>query len=255
MRLPVVDGQDRWSANMNPVDGLWYFLYRANRVVFTSALLRNPLATALRAVQDKRIVSMELRDGTVIENVPGNYSLLDLVYEIFVKNVYCREIPVRGNDLVVDIGANVGVFTLFAGKRTRGHVYAIEPVAALVEGLNNNVRRNALHNVSVHPGAAGGRDDLAGATTLQRFMDEQGIAKIDFLKIDCEGAEGEIFKSLPTEYLDRIENIALESHDRFSILKHAELENLFQDHGFQTRSWKKPNSDFGYLYAARRFSP
>src|SRR5262245_51439398 len=53
---------------------------------------------------------------------------------------------VRGGDVVYDIGANIGLYTLFAGKRVgaAGQVYAFEPHVANVRSLLHNVSENGL---------------------------------------------------------------------------------------------------------------
>lgn len=236
-------------------------LSRANRVARTGLLLADPVRAAMDAAKRRRIARMRLRDGTVIENVTGNYSLLDLVYEIFVKNVYCRQVAVQDNDVVVDIGANVGVFTLYAARRTCGEIFAVEPVPQLAAGLERNLHLNAVKHVRVVPCAIGGGEgvlDLAswGGTapiiSLQRFMDENQLGQIDFLKMDCEGAEGDVFQFTPPPYLERVRKIALEFHDGTSSLGHTQLVKLLQELGFVTWLRTKPTSVFGYLYAERR---
>lgn len=240
---------------------MWEWLSRANRVARNGLWLKHPFEVALDSAKHKRIARMQLRDGTVIENVAGNHSLLDLVYEIFVKNVYCRQVAIGDDDIVVDIGANVGVFTLYAAHRTSGEIFSVEPVPQLVTGLERNLQLNGLRNVHVHCCALGGSDGIldlgswggtAPIISLQRFMDENHLEKIDFLKMDCEGAEGDIFQLTPPAYLKRIRKIALEFHDGTSGLTHGELAELLQKLGFATWLRAKSTSPFGYIYAERR---
>lgn len=56
---------------------------------------------------------------------------------------------VHEGDEAVDIGANIGIYTLFLSKYTgeRGHVYAIEPVPVTFNILKNNIAKLGLHNV------------------------------------------------------------------------------------------------------------
>jgi FkbM family methyltransferase len=116
---------------------------------------------------------------------------------------------------VLDVGAHIGTFSLLASERApRGRVYAIEASAESARLLAVNVRLNRRHNVEVSHLALAGTDgtvdlhhDLAGnwghsitkplsglservpAVTLTRFLDERGIATVDFAKFNCEGAE------------------------------------------------------------------
>lgn len=239
-------------------------LSHANRIARTSLLLANPFATAWDAAKVKRVARMHLRDGTLIENVAGNYSLIDLVYEIFVKQVYCQQVTIQAHDIVVDIGANVGVFALYAARKTSGAIFAVEPAPQLAAGLARNLELNAMKNARVWRGALGGGagtlaladwDATAPIQSLPRFMDENQLDQIDFLKMDCEGAEGVVLQTTPLTYLKRVRKIALEFHDNASSLGHAELARLLQAAGFAVWLRAKPGVPFGYLYAARRAAP
>lgn len=78
-----------------------------------------------------------------------------LSYEHEVFDFLDRVIP--RYDAVVDIGANVGVFTCWFGKRLKGQgkVYAFEPSLTVFGRLLENVERNGLDNVQVFNCAIG----------------------------------------------------------------------------------------------------
>lgn len=68
----------------------------------------------LRGESARRVV---LRDGLVIESPPSN--LLWITEEVFFEKVYSPSgFAIGPEDVVVDIGANVGAFTLYAARRT-----------------------------------------------------------------------------------------------------------------------------------------
>ncbi len=135
--------------------------------------------------------------------------------EMRFLNRYLRE------DMVfVDIGANQGEYTLFAGKRLRhGRVLAFEPMSSFFEQLTENVRLNNLSNVRCFPlglsdkaakvpiyhnadnadnheglaslypvGTAGDTEEIS-LTTLDDLVLVENIEKIDFIKLDVEGSE------------------------------------------------------------------
>lgn len=56
----------------------------------------------------------------------------------------------KPGDIFVDIGANIGLYTVLAGRYVgeRGHVYAFEPCAKTYQRLLANVKLNKLANVS-----------------------------------------------------------------------------------------------------------
>ena len=110
----------------------------------------------------------------------------------------------------VDIGCNIGLYTLPLA-RAGGRVVAIDANAAMIDHLNFHLAANDLHNVSplnLAVGAGPGRvdlrihrDDLAivavqeaadGAVEMRDLLTivtEQGLDRIDALKIDIEGHE------------------------------------------------------------------
>jgi len=125
----------------------------------------------------------------------------------------------RPGDVFVDIGANVGFFSLLASRMVEnsGQVYALEPVPANVREIRANLRRNRLANVEVievaasdavgsatltltrHPGgaalaSAGSPPDPAGqlqveTATLDALVEQGRIRPPSTVKIDVEGAE------------------------------------------------------------------
>ena len=46
---------------------------------------------------------------------------------IFIHGYNPLHLHIERNDIVVDIGANIGIFTVFAASITRKTVYAFEP--------------------------------------------------------------------------------------------------------------------------------
>ena len=73
-----------------------------------------------------------------------------MLNDIFVKKHYTPPfLPINENDIVMDIGAIIGIFTLFATGKTRNSIYAFEPFLENVDLLNRNIQVNNLNNVVV----------------------------------------------------------------------------------------------------------
>jgi FkbM family methyltransferase len=131
---------------------------------------------------------------------------------------------------VVDIGANIGDFSVQAAVRCpQGRVVAIEPVADIGRMIDVQARLNGLTNVTWLPVAVGGREGEMSSgelsalyrgsgdpwtvkvTTLPAVLAAQGISRVHLLKMDCEGAEWDILPAAEP-VLPNIDQICLEFH-------------------------------------------
>lgn len=244
---------------------------------------------AVRAIVSRRDLStITLRNGLRIK---GAGELKWLMNQIFYRKVYTPipQMAIGPHDVVMDVGANCGVFTLYAASLTSGSIYSLEPSPDNFHLLQDNVTANGLDNVVLLPVAL---DSQAGeakfllnrrthqenvlhydhldfeqliprqieeyeeitvpTTTLEQVMEQHRIRSIDFLKIDCQGAEGAILSSTPQECLRKINKIAMEYHDHISLLKHEELRQILTGAGFVTSLVKvDPASPLGFLYGWR----
>lgn len=147
---------------------------------------------------------------------------------------------IRDGDTVIDIGAHIGTFTVYAAKLAgRGAVYSFEPHPENFRLLKKNVSLNGLKNVRLsRTGVSGGGGECAlftdeentgghsiygkggrqlriRCTTLSDILSSNSIDSCDFLKMDCEGAEYGILFGTPPECFDRIRKMVLEYHEYF----------------------------------------
>src|SRR5262245_37776397 len=91
------------------------------------------------------ITALRLRNGLVIESAPGAL-VVPLYKEIWFKDDYrLRQDPLPAGATVIDIGANIGMFALFAAVAMRAaRVYAFEPFTDSLALLRRNAERNHL---------------------------------------------------------------------------------------------------------------
>lgn len=85
--------------------------------------------------------------GVLAELAAMNIAELRFLHdEIFVDEVYLRGgIVLRSNAVVFDVGANIGMFSLFIGARCpSAHVYAFEPVPEMFAKLQQNIDARGL---------------------------------------------------------------------------------------------------------------
>jgi FkbM family methyltransferase len=123
----------------------------------------------------------------------------------------------RKGDIVLDCGANVGTFARFALNQGAAKVIAIEPAPDNIEALKRNFAKEiADGRLVVVPKGVWDKDDVLelrvdpenqaadsfviqrpGATstikvpltTIDQLVAELGLPKVDFIKMDIEGAE------------------------------------------------------------------
>jgi FkbM family methyltransferase len=173
----------------------------------------------------------------------------------------------------VDIGANVGLYSLFVAARGggRARVLAIEPQPGIVERLTYNLRANPQLNIDIAPVAAADREGEIellidardsggtrlnkGATTsdgesvrvrcrpLATILREAGIAAVDALKIDVEGAEdwalAPFLREAPKKLLPRL--VLIEDRpDDWTI----DLYALLHERGYLVATRSKHNAIF-----------
>lgn len=204
------------------------------------------------------------------------------VKETFLDAFYTRYgVDIQNGWTVIDIGAAFGDFSIFAAYgNPQTIVYAFEPFPESYALLIKNLTLNAIDNVIAFQKAVWCRDaDLAldivdgeplkvvskdadamiekddtaiiEALTLACFLDQQGLKKIDLLKMDVEGAEYEILMEAPAA-LSKIERIIMEYHDIDAEKNHKELISFLEEKGFGVKVYQNVvHDEIGYLYAER----
>src|SRR5919201_2161053 len=193
---------------------------------------------------------MRLRDGATFQV----RSFMDawIVKEVYLDRDYERYgVAIQPGWTVVDIGACLGGFAVFAARRAPGVcVYACEPAPESYRLLRQNLELNGATNVVAYPLAVAG---ASGPLTLYTFaghaeqnsmtptrsrgenkavtveglaladlFERLAITHCDFLKIDCEGAEFDILLNAPPELFGRIHHICMEYHDGVTPHSHAD---------------------------------
>jgi FkbM family methyltransferase len=166
---------------------------------------------------------------------------LGTAYEIFVNEAYRipRLIDSASIKRIVDVGANVGHSILYwTAHFPEAQIEAFEPHPVHLDLLRRTIALNHLtDSVAVYGAAAGtssGRakladlgtasavigEDGAGAALRQNvvpievvdFFEVIGEARVDLLKIDCEGAEFDLLMDERFERLD-VRNLVMEWHE------------------------------------------
>ncbi|WP_447641531.1 MULTISPECIES: FkbM family methyltransferase [Chitinophagaceae] len=191
------------------------------------------------------------------------YELLHTYEDIFSKEIY-RFNSDSEQPLIFDCGSNIGFSILYFKK-----IFPSSKIVAYEADENNygllkkNVERNHLQNVDLRNKAvwihddgvqfsakgteaskiAEGDGDGAKTVSSERLASVlAGFEKIDFLKMDIEGAEYDVVKDC-APYLSRIENMFIEYHGTVEETdKLNQLLAIFSKSGF--RVYIKNAADF-----------
>ena len=205
----------------------------------------------------------------------------DLESEIFDFNEYnYGEVNIEEGDVVVDLGANIGIFALYALHRKAKKVYCVEPYIPYVKSLalnlnkfsskvvispiaisdveddikinvnaeNNTILSNVYDDYSWDEALNG--TDVVKAMTFEHYLQVNNIEFVDFLKIDIEGSEYRLFKDISVLTLKtKINKIAIEYHWNYSnqlnVIAHKLNQAGFEFTTFESNS----NAKVGKLYA------
>ncbi len=207
------------------------------------------------------------------------------IRDILVDQEYTpRGYAIGPNDLVIDVGGNIGSFAVYAGRQApAGRVVSLEPMADNYQLLIRNLARNGCSHVAARRAAlvaqrgpvrvyrsqvgTGGhsiRPDLAlqdqefeevEGITLADVMEEYQLGHCDFLKLDCEGAEFEILQQIDPEICRRVHRLVLEYHVFPGKDKHqqaGELVTRLRELGFSIDHYTDVIGTYwGSIYARR----
>ena len=195
---------------------------------------------------------------------------------VWMINEYdIEDFEINVNDTVIDIGAHIGLFTLLVSQRCKtGKILSFEPVRENFDLLVSNLKLNHIENVlpfnmavsknldklnlflnddqSAHSIFPKSSESISvESTSLQKIFEENKISSCKLLKLDCEGAEYEIIDSLPSEYLNKIQNIVMEYHSADT--KPELVKKLIQkikNAGFKIKT-RPHHDDMGFLIARK----
>ncbi|MBU1151396.1 FkbM family methyltransferase [Patescibacteria group bacterium] len=194
--------------------------------------------------------------------------------EVFLDRDYlCLEDLIRQAGVVVDIGAHIGLFSIYAKcLNTKIALFSYEPdvrnFGLMKEALRANKfldRDSVLKNVAVgaengrrkfylsedshnHSFLGEGKEVMVDVIDMVKILarDLQG-KKCDLLKMDCEGAEFEILRSMNREQFDKISNIYVEYHEGEG-RSARELGEILRENGFKVKmSISRFDCRFGFI--------
>lgn len=198
--------------------------------------------------------------------------------EVWIKEIYNKHgVKVEKGDTVIDIGGHIGIFSIYAAHLSEtGKVYAFEPFIENFNRLEDHKKINHKENLTAfNKGVAETRgkktlflspDKNTGGHSMHlknqsdrkveietinliEFCEEYKIDKIDFLKLDCEGAEFDILKGSEA-ILKRVRKVIMECHP-YGENTCDKMVSLFENNGFRVMRESNHIGGIEMLYCKR----
>lgn len=190
--------------------------------------------------------------------------LAQVARETFLEPViFDEKVKVKRGDIVLDLGGNIGTTALYFSSLVgdEGKVFAFEP--GVEDILQNNVTINNAKNVEVVAKAVGKElaelelfmgDNFLDSSmvnklsthvntkkvdvvTLDSFVEEKGLKKLDFIKVDIEGAEEDAIRG-SIETIKKFKpkwSISSYHTDFEGDPQHPKLLKLLKELGYETK--------------------
>jgi FkbM family methyltransferase len=199
----------------------------------------------LMKLEYPRIIS--LRDGQRIKL--WSWDDLTTVWVVWFGTAYLLR---KEDQTILDVGANIGAFTLLAAHPPGRKVIAVEPFPETCERLKENVGIAACgenveivqaavdvterglwmslnadtpsHSRSVELRKPREQAVEVSTVTLKRLIEMAG-GSVDYLKVDIEGGEYLLFEGTSPEILQKVSRIGIEYHGKnghFRLIGHCE---------------------------------
>jgi FkbM family methyltransferase len=178
---------------------------------------------------------VELRDGLIIHLSSDNSDIVT-VFLIFCRHDYGLITP---GCVVVDVGANIGIFALYAARSGAISVRAYEPAKESFEVFKINIQKNGFEDVIFpYQVAVVGRpspsilfprqssvfnrivkcesSEVGSHVIVPSLVFSEVVVNLpspNMIKMDCEGGEYDIILNSSVDVFDHIEEIRIEYHE------------------------------------------
>jgi FkbM family methyltransferase len=198
-------------------------------VLESEALRRSLTKDEVATIGGERFIFRDAVASDTIRIVAG---------EVATSYAIADRIAFNDGDVVLDVGANIGMVSAYLGRRHPNiKIYAFEPAPTNYRNLVQNLLVNRIDNVvpaelgigdrdgtlriCMNPGNTGGSrvgvencdwNEQIKVVDVNRIFSDYRIEKVRLLKIDCEGCEAPFFRNITQENLRRIEYITGELH-------------------------------------------
>ncbi len=212
--------RNNWVKSLG-VDGNGSLFVETDNGIILYDFCRDTSFSAARIVHPQDLMRIENR-----QLYYSFFSTLNEIDGIIFKSAYDGDYQFKKGDVIVDAGARIGTFSakVSAAVGNEGKVIAVEPEPRNYQYLLKNIEMNRWNNVvavqkmlwstrtekklylsgysSAHSAYGDEFYNWTGdyitveADTLDNILADQGVAAVDFIKMDIEGSEVEALKGM-----------------------------------------------------------
>ena len=264
------------------VSGWWWGKVEESRSLLFDILKNYEVSESDRETIINNLKKMEIND---VENVENNLTVKDINFnysedfnwsnlsyedivtierEVVHEKVYRFWKDVKENDVVLDIGASVGAYTISILDQKPKKVYCVEPSENFLKVLSENcfkktssysqnplvcINCGIIDNEKDNINIFGGENKFI-PITFKNMIERYSIDHVNYMKVDCEGGEYSIFKDENMEFLkNKVDFIAMEMHLNYSgcreKFKEFRDEYLTQFKNYKVMSCTRQNISWG----------
>jgi FkbM family methyltransferase len=233
----------------------FYDVNDANRKLHPDAWLGKLLRMPLKVIPKNAVLPILQGPGRGLKWIVRSYNHGCWLgsYE-FEKQAVMREI-VRPGDVVYDIGAHVGYFSIIFGKLVgaAGSVYAFEPMRENYDFITQHIAINKISNVKAICAGIAASSGMARFATpnhsatyhctdsgsvqmpvynLEEYVRDNRLPAPNLIKMDIEGEELYVVPSILDFVIRHRTKLLISTHDNGSA---GVLGKLLSDNGFSVR--------------------
>jgi len=214
-------------------------------------------------------INKPIVDFTNEEPIYMNYK------EFFVEGIY-NSLNIDNLNVVIDIGANVGLFAKYMLCKNAKKVFCYEPNKSAFDCLSKNYQNNSsvfLNNLAVSTNndklrlyldvnntlvssAKRNTSDFydVDSITLKQILTQHNLEKVDLIKIDIEGMEYELIGHMEDDVFDKVNSFIIEYHDVESMDKSIGVKTLsekLKEKGYSVKFGDNLFKNCSFLYACK----